>query len=139
MTSRQRGAAILLAALLAGRLLDRFDLPFEARLESTDSLRAEAVPALASARRAGAAPIDTLRVDPPPRSAPAATPAAPIPINRANARDLESLPGVGPVLASRIIAHRTTHGSFADLQSLRAVPGIGARTAARLSPFLRFD
>ena len=137
MTSRQRGAAILLAALLAGRLLDRFDLPFEAP-ESTDS--PHDAPAPAATPRADAAPMDTVRASPrSPSPDVAATPTAPVAINRATARDLETLPGVGPVLAGRILAHREAHGPFADLTALRAVSGIGPRTATRLSPFRRFD
>jgi len=145
LTSRQRGAALLLAALLAGRILDRFDLPFEARPESADSSAVRAAPAAASARRAGAAATqDSAGTDPAPAPDPrpprvAAAPAAPIAINRASARELESLPGVGPVLAARIVAHRDTHGAFPDLVALQRVAGIGPRTAARLSPHLRFD
>ena len=137
MTSRQRGAAILLVALLAGRLLDRFDMPFEAP-ESTDSPHDALAPV--GTPRTDPALVDTARASPrSSRPIAAATPTAPVAINRATARDLEALPGVGPVLAARIIAHREAHGRFADLTALRAVSGIGPRTATRLSPFLRFD
>jgi competence protein ComEA len=38
---------------------------------------------------------------------------------------MERLPGVGPVLAERIIAHREEHGPFTAVEDLLDVPGIG--------------
>ena len=66
----------------------------------------------------------------------AATPsgAASVDLNRATAADLDALPGVGPVLAGRIIAHRERHGPFRDAEELLAVRGIGPRLFARLRP-----
>lgn len=46
-------------------------------------------------------------------------------INDADAAALELLPGVGPVLAARILAHRTEHGPFQSVEDLLDVPGIG--------------
>ncbi len=46
-------------------------------------------------------------------------------INAATAADLEVLPGVGPVLASRIVAYRDANGPFATVEDLLDVPGIG--------------
>jgi competence protein ComEA len=62
-----------------------------------------------------------------PRSAMAA-----VDLNRATARELDELPGVGPVLAGRIIAHRERHGGFRHPEELLAVRGIGPRLFARL-------
>ncbi len=53
-------------------------------------------------------------------------------LNRATATDLEELPGVGPVLAGRIVAHREEHGPFTEAVELRAVSGIGEATWASL-------
>lgn len=53
-------------------------------------------------------------------------------LNSATAADLEELPGVGPVLAGRIIAHRDEHGPFAEAAQLREVSGIGEATWASL-------
>ncbi len=53
-------------------------------------------------------------------------------INRASARDLELLPGIGPVLAARIVATREQHGPFAGPEALLAVPGFGPVRLARL-------
>jgi competence protein ComEA len=55
----------------------------------------------------------------------AASPGAPINLNSATEADLETLPGIGPALAQRIIAYRTQHGSFRSVDELRNVSGIG--------------
>jgi len=47
-------------------------------------------------------------------------------INSASASELEDLPGVGPVLAQRIVEWRTTNGPFASIDDLGQVSGIGA-------------
>lgn len=49
-------------------------------------------------------------------------------LNRATAAELEALPGIGPVLAERIVAHREANGPFDHPGALREVPGIGERT-----------
>ena len=46
-------------------------------------------------------------------------------LNRAQADDFEELPGVGPVLAERIVEHRDAVGGFTSLGDLRDVAGIG--------------
>lgn len=46
-------------------------------------------------------------------------------INQASPADLESLPGVGPVLAERIVAYRETNGAFETVEDMLEVPGIG--------------
>ena len=49
----------------------------------------------------------------------------PIMINRATTKDFESLDGIGPVLASRIISYRKSNGPFTAIEDLLKVPGIG--------------
>jgi len=49
----------------------------------------------------------------------------PIMINRATEKDFESLDGIGPVLASRIVTYRKTNGPFSAIEDLLKVPGIG--------------
>lgn len=66
-----------------------------------------------------------------------ASPPPPIDINRAGATDLQALPGVGPVLARRIVAHRETHGPFRDPADLLQVPGVGAKRVAGLRGLIR--
>ena len=46
-------------------------------------------------------------------------------LNTADAAGLETLPGIGPVLAERIIKDRETHGPFASLEDLARVSGVG--------------
>ena len=53
-------------------------------------------------------------------------------INQANAEELESLPGVGPVLAQRIFDYREAHGPFEMVEDLLDVPGIGEAKLAAL-------
>lgn len=59
-----------------------------------------------------------------------------ISLNNATLEQLESLPGVGPALAKRIIDHRTEIGSFSDLSQLREVSGIGEKLYAKISQHL---
>ena len=58
----------------------------------------------------------------------------PVNLNSANAAQLEELPGVGPVLAQRIIDWRTEHGRFASVDELGEVSGIGEKIFAALQP-----
>jgi competence protein ComEA len=55
-------------------------------------------------------------------------------LNRATAAELDALPGVGPVLAGRILEHRARHGPFERVEDLLAVKGIGPRLVERLRP-----
>jgi len=59
-----------------------------------------------------------------------------IELNRADAEGLSALPGIGPVLAERIIAVRAARGGFSTIAELAEVPGIGPRLLARLAPLL---
>jgi competence protein ComEA len=54
-------------------------------------------------------------------------------LNTADAAELDALPGIGPVLAQRIVDHRTRHGPFRSVEQLDDVPGIGPSTAAELA------
>lgn len=58
--------------------------------------------------------------------------AAPLSLNSATAEQLETLPGVGPVLAQHIVDHRTRVGGFRSVDELREVNGIGDRRFADL-------
>lgn len=71
-----------------------------------------------------------------PAAQPAAggTPAAggQIDINLATAEQLEQIPGVGPVLAQRIISYREQNGGFSTVEQLTEVSGIGEATFAQM-------
>ena len=58
-------------------------------------------------------------------------------LNRATAAELEALPGVGPVLAERIVAFREENGSFDTVEDLLSVPGIGESKLAALRDLVR--
>lgn len=75
----------------------------------------------------------------PPTSIPEPEPSPPpaieadrIDLNRADAKALISLPGIGPRLAERIIAYRQQAGSFVDLDHLTKVQGIGPSLVEQL-------
>lgn len=55
-------------------------------------------------------------------------------LNRASADELESLPGVGPKMAARILAERAKRGRFKNARDLGRVKGIGPKTLAKLLP-----
>lgn len=57
-------------------------------------------------------------------------------LNSASASELETLPGVGPVLAERILAFRESKGSFASIEDLLDVPGIGEAKLAAIRDFV---
>ena len=61
----------------------------------------------------------------------------PININTANLAQLDALPGVGPVIAARIISYREKNGPFKTIEELRKVPGMGASKFAQLQSQIR--
>lgn len=58
-------------------------------------------------------------------------------VNTATAAELEAIPGVGPVLAGRIVAHREERGPFATIEDLLGVSGIGERVLESLRDHIR--
>jgi competence protein ComEA len=80
-------------------------------------------------------------------SAPGATTSAPGPgagtpqggpvnLNIATAADLDALPGIGPVLAQRIVSYRDQQGRFTSVEQLDDVPGIGPSIYDQLKPLV---
>jgi competence protein ComEA len=114
---------LLLVGTIAGRL-GPAGRPFSAGAEEPAPPPAAAVSAPASV--------------PPPVApvAPVTPAAAPLDINRADATALQSLPGIGPSLAGRIIAHREARGRFRQATDLLAVPGIGPKRFAQIEPWI---
>lgn len=58
-------------------------------------------------------------------------------LNTATLAQLDTLPGVGPVLAQRILDRRTQHGPFASVDQLAEVPGIGESRLSQLRDLVR--
>jgi competence protein ComEA len=60
-------------------------------------------------------------------------------INTATAEQLDTLPGVGPAIAQRIIEFRETHGGFTTVTDLRSVSGIGPAMMSKLQDLVTVD
>jgi competence ComEA-like helix-hairpin-helix protein len=56
-------------------------------------------------------------------------------LNGSSRMELETLPGIGMVLADRIVSYRATHGEFKQIDDLVKVSGIGEKRIKRLEPF----
>ena len=61
----------------------------------------------------------------------------PISINRATVSDFDSLDGIGPVIARRIVEYRKTHGPFMTIEDLQKVSGIGEAKFAQIKSKIR--
>jgi competence protein ComEA len=64
---------------------------------------------------------------------PGSTPAQPISLSTATAEQLDTLDGIGPTLAGRIVQYREAHGGFRSIAELRQVDGIGDKRFEALS------
>lgn len=73
-------------------------------------------------------------------SVPAASvnPAPLLDLNQATAEELECLPGIGPVLAQRILDYREEAGPFTCEEDVLEVPGIGDATYEKFSLYITF-
>jgi len=69
-------------------------------------------------------------------AAPAAKPTVMVNINTANATELEQLPGIGAKTAARIVDYRQKKGPFKKIEELMNVQGIGEKSFLKLRPQL---
>jgi competence protein ComEA len=122
--AERRGALVLLLLLAIGSARDlwRAWRPLPA-----------AAPALAIAP-ADSAPAATPDTGAARTGAPGVRAAVPLDLNRADVAELDALPGIGPVLARRIVEFRREHGPFRRVEELRAVRGVGPRLLERIRP-----
>jgi competence ComEA-like helix-hairpin-helix protein len=127
-TPAERRGALLVALLLslgAARDLWRATHPRMTPAPSTTADGSSGGPAAGVTARAG-------------NSGPVPADAAlAVDLNTAGLAELDALPGIGPVLAGRILQHRNAHGPFREPEDLLAVPGIGPRLFERLRPRIR--
>lgn len=72
-------------------------------------------------------------------TAPLPSSSAPVDVDRADAAELDLLPGIGPALAQRIVEDRAANGAFGSLEGLQRVRGIGPAMAAKLAPLVTFS
>ena len=70
--------------------------------------------------------------DTPPSQSNPAIPVGPVNINRATVEELDTLPGIGPAIAQRIVDYREAFGDFATIEDLQKVKGIGPSTFEKL-------
>ena len=120
---------------------------------STQSLILSATPPTAIPIHPADAPVDTApSATPVPAAAmPTQSPVAEAPadeshyadgklrINLATQAELETLPGIGPAIAGRIIAYRDKNGSFKKLTTLKNIEGIGDKRYAAIKDLITVD
>jgi len=63
-------------------------------------------------------------------------PAKPVNINTATSEQLQTVPGIGPATAEKIIQMRRSYGSFKSVDDLRAIRGIGAKRLDKMRKYL---
>lgn len=78
---------------------------------------------------------------PPATGVPSSNSATPgkVNINTADVAELDTLPGIGPGYAQRIVAYREQHGPFRTIEDLQKVPGIGPATFARVRDLITVE
>jgi competence protein ComEA len=112
----------------AGGTTHRADLSQVNRAAKLEDGRQVLVPVRASAGGAAAATAGV---------PPGATPSAPLNLNTATAEQLDTLDGVGPATAQKILDYRKAHNGFGSVTELDQVPGIGPKRLAALREHLR--
>lgn len=63
----------------------------------------------------------------------------PLPINSADVLLLQTIPGIGPGIATRIVQYRQEHGPLQNLDDLLNIPGIGMKRATAWAKQLSFE
>ncbi len=125
--AERRGARVLAVLLVLGTLTDLVRAQYPQWVSLPPAVGAPTAPA----------PMAPGESPTPARPVARAPAQAPLDLNAATAAELDALPGIGPVLAARIVEHRRQHGAFRSVEELLSVQGIGPRLLARLRPALR--
>lgn len=131
--SERRGAAVVVLLLAIGSVHDLWRAHHPAL---TRAPRWEETSGPPAGGRGAPAPMPGTEVADRGGSLASPRPAASVPLdlNRAGLPELDALPGIGPVLAGRIVEHRARYGPFRSVDELLAVRGIGTRLLERLRP-----
>jgi len=77
-----------------------------------------------------------LPAPPPSTTSSSAQPTGKVNINTATAEELDTLPGIGPAIAQRIIEYRQTNGPFQSIEEIKNVSGIGDKLFERLKALI---
>jgi competence ComEA-like helix-hairpin-helix protein len=138
VTSSERKALLFLAAVVAlgtgVRVLQARSTPgpteasraaLASQIARVDSVRKGG---RGKGRRTGAKPAAAPRPDEPP-----------IDLDQAAAVEIQRLPGIGKVVAERIVSNRDSFGTFGSLQALQRVKGVGPKLAERIRPHVTFS
>ena len=121
-SAERRGALVLVSILLVGTGWDLWQAsPWRPRPVAPFVADSVSVSWAGNATRANDLP-DSARVA--------------LDLNRATAAELDALPGIGPVLAGRIVARRARAGPYREPEDLLDLPGIGPRLFERLRPLI---
>ena len=110
----------------------------EARALDRQIGRVDSTRAASKAKRAARDSAKSKRKSPKVQS-PEPTAVAPVDLDVAPAEAIEALPGIGPALARRIVAHRDSVGAFRHMAGFCDVRGIGPAMAERLRPLVTFS
>lgn len=102
-------------------------------VEAVDRHETQGIHAAAVAPLPSPPQVDTPKVQP---GSPVVKPNARLDLNRASAAELQRLPGIGEVLAKRVVEARTSRGSFSTIEELLEVKGIGEKKLERLRPLI---
>ena len=123
------GARVVDAVERAGGARPRADLSAVNLAAEVEDGRQVLVP-----RRGASAAVGVAGAPP---GTPGIAPAAPIDLNTATLAQLDTLDGVGPVTAQRILEYRQEHGGFGSVEELGQVSGIGPKRLAALREHVR--
>ena len=85
----------------------------------------------------GALPAGSLSVQPAHARAAKAKTSGPVSLNTGSEAQFETLPGVGPATAQKILDYRMEHGGFSSVEEITAVKGIGPKKFEKMKPFLK--
>src|SRR5687767_5702539 len=144
------GAVVVLGAGARGAAVLHGDAPpdaaarraLDAQIEAVDSARQRVASKKKGRKKGKGRRTKSAAASAP--AEPAASPDEPvipaiIDMDLATAAEIETLRGVGPALAARIVADRDSLGPFGSTEELQRVRGIGARLAEKIAPQVTFS